>query len=200
MEDLQTNEVKTENGAFKLFLNEKNAFAEKISERILEYFKEDKKPEVELIEVYLTGFKNAINNSGVELQRYFDQSDFETKSLIENHINNTGITMLLSNSNNLMKRNSGVLGFLEKIAPIIEIIKKLINHIIELFPRFLERILKKIILPILELIDNLIKQVLELFGNKSASSYLKIAERDFLETHPLWRKLQFNTLDTSSII
>lgn len=193
--------IEKENGRtenlFTDFLKEKNFFADLISENILEYFREDKKPEVELIEVYMEGFKNAVRSAGLELERQYNQSDNETLLLIDKHIENTGITKILSNTNALLKKKSGVLGFLEKILPILEIIKKLITQIIELFPKFLEKILKKIILPILELIENIIKQVLELFGNKSASSYLKIAERDFLETHPLWRKMQFETLDTS---
>lgn len=195
----ETNEKRTSKNEniFANFLKEKNSFAELISENILEYFREDKKPEVELIGVYMEGFKTAVKNAGVELDRQYKLSDTETLLLIDRHIENTGITKLLFNTNALLKKKSGVLGFLEKILPILEIVKKLITQIIEIFPKFLEKILKKIILPILEIIENMIKQVLELFGNKSAASYLKLAERDFLETHPLWRKMQFETLDTS---
>jgi len=182
---------------FEKFLEEKNLFADLISENLVGYFKEEKKPELELIEIYVESFTNAVENAGKELKLQYRQSDNETLLLINKHIENTSIITMLSKTNSMLKKKKGILGFLEKILPILEIIKKLITQIIELFPKFLEKILKKIILPILELIDNIIKQVLELFGSKSASKYLKIAERDFLETHPLWRKLQFDTLDTT---
>ena len=99
-----------------------------------------------------------------------------------------------------MMKSGGVLGFLEKIVPIVEIVKKILTQITELFPKFLEKILKKIILPILELIDNALPQILELFGVKSASSYLRIAEDHFLSSHAKWRRLYFDTLDTTAEI
>ena len=176
----------------------KNNFAVLISKKIVEYFEQDKKPEIELVKIYLESFKNAVQSAGSELQKQYKLSDGETHSLINNHLKNTGIVTMLSSTNAMLaKGGGGILGFLDKLLVILEIIKKVIMHIIELFPKFLEKLLKKIIIPILELFENLIKIILELFSNKEAPKYLKAAERDLLETHPLWRKLQFETLDPS---
>ena len=197
MAESNEKEINKNGNIFDSFLEEKNQFSKLLSENIIDYFKEEKKPEVELIEIYLEGFSTALNNAGLELKRQYEESDKETLLLIDKHIENTAIIKMLNKTNSMLKKKKGIFGFLEKIVPILEIIKKLLTHITELFPKFLEKILKKILIPILELIDNVIKKVLDLFDNKSASKYLINAERDFLETHPLWRKLQFESLDTT---
>lgn len=198
MAEKKEKQIKNPENIFENFLNEKNQFAELLSENIVDYFKEEKKPEVELIVIYLEGFTTSVKNAGLELIRQYNQSDTETLLLIDNHIENTGITKMLNSTNQLLKKKKGILGFLGKIAPILEIIKKLLTHITEKFPKFLEKLLKNILIPILEMIENIIKIVLDLFDDKSASKYLINAERNFLETHPLWRKLQFESLDTTS--
>jgi hypothetical protein len=180
------------------FLNNKNELGKLLANSLVDYFEQEKKPEIEFVRIYLETFKSTLESAGKELNVQYEESDKETRKIIDNHISNTGVNLLLSSSCKMMKKNKGILGFLEKILPILEIIKKIITQIIELFPNFLEKILKKIILPLLELLENIIKQILEMFGNKSASMYLKIAEKDFLITHPLWRNMLFETLDTST--
>ncbi|MCP3960451.1 MAG: hypothetical protein GY719_21615 [bacterium] len=182
---------------FDQFLKEKNDLAGLLSENLNQYFEQEKKPEIELVRIYLRSFTSSLQNAGTELKKQFVIADTETQALVESHVNNTNVIGLLSGTNGMLRERRGVLGFLEKILPILEIVKKIIIQLIELFPNFLEKILKKIILPILELVENLIKQILELFSPQPVTSYFRSAEMELLTTHPLWRRMLFDTVETS---
>lgn len=182
-----TDAPKPKDSLFNEFLIEKNKFAKVLLESIIAKLNEEQKPEVAIVSIYLQSFQEAVRNAGLIIKKHYDESDKESKQLIDNHVNNATVIPLLNSTNTLL-RKKGRLGFLDKIIPILEVIKKILTQITELFPKFLSKLLKKILIPILELIDNLF-QIISDTSNIDIG-FLKQAEKNFLEMHPLWRQLQ----------
>ncbi|MEM6346790.1 MAG: hypothetical protein AAF927_23080 [Bacteroidota bacterium] len=178
---------------FQQFVDAASQFGNLTADAFLLYFQKEAESETELVSVYLESYKRVLSNVGIELMKHFHEVDEETQLMVEKHIGNADIIPLLSSTNTVLAKKGKILGIIEKLIPILEIIKKIIVQIIELFPDFLSKFLKKIIIPLLEFLEQLIKRILDLFGNKSAPFYLKSAEQDFLTTHPQWRRLQFET-------
>lgn len=177
------------------FIEQTSVFGLLSSESLQLYFEQESEPESELVKIYLDSYKKIFVNIGSELKKSFSETDNETQSTVEKYLANSDVNTLLKSTNGILSKKKKIIGIIEKILPILEIIKKAIYHITELFPNFLSKFLKKILTPLLELLDNIGKRILDLFGigNKNASFYLKSAEEDFLNSHPKWRKLQFES-------
>ncbi|MCA1748493.1 MAG: hypothetical protein ABR601_04695 [Parasphingopyxis sp.] len=177
---------------FQAFLTGMEKFSDAYTGAIVSYFEQDNRPETDYVRLQMDTVITVFRSVGKELRFGFGEAEIETHALIARHVQNSGAVNMLSSSTTLFRR-AGALGFLDKIVPILEIVKKLINQIIELFPNFLENILKRIILPLLEILDNILPMILELFSGGAGARLMLKAEEHFLEAHPKWRALYFNT-------
>ena len=177
---------------FGIFLEGISAFASAYSTAFVSFFEEDSRPEVEYVRIQMETLEGAFRSITSELQAGYDDAENETKMLLVRHVRNTGAVQMLRSSTAMFARK-GVLGFLDKVAPILEIVKKLIKQIVDLFPKFLAGILDKIIIPLMELLDNIVAMILDLFGSGSGTRLMVAAEHRFLDAHPKWRNLYFTS-------
>ena len=178
-------------GGFGEFLEGMADFAQSYTSAYVRYFEEDSRPELGYVKMQMDTVNHAFGSISTELQRGFKEADEETQALVARHVGNSGVVPLMRNSS-AMFIGSGVLGFLDKVGPILEIIKKIVQQIVDLFPKFLSGILDKIINPLLEILDNILPIITDLFGGSSATRLMVDAEHRFLDSHPKWRNLHFS--------
>ncbi len=176
---------------FEVFVSEISKFSKSYTESFVSYFEEDNRPETDYVRLQMEAVNNVFANISRELKRGYEDAEPETRSLVERHIGNSSSISLLRSSTSLFAKRS-TLGFLDKIAPILELIKKLIQQIVDLFPKFLGGILDRIINPLLEILDNILPMILDLIGGGGGTKLMVDAEHRFLDAHPKWRQLYYS--------
>lgn len=74
-----------------VFLSEKNNFGLALEEAFISYFQQDNRPETEMVGIYMSTIKAALENAGKELKTQFDAVDDETQEAVNRHVSNTSI-------------------------------------------------------------------------------------------------------------
>lgn len=159
---------------------------------------EEENPEaLDLLNIFCGLLKDATNGFEKEMTGIFNNLDNDSKDLLNRHIDNCGI----------VKMQNAAIGFLKgnkkksKIELIIEIIKKIGLQLIDLlqslfnFPAWLDKVIQ-IIVGLFEIIDNVLPLILELLGINP--KFLKDAEKNLLEFHPMWRNLSAGMVSKQS--
>ncbi|MBK6933383.1 MAG: hypothetical protein IPH12_21945 [Saprospirales bacterium] len=150
---------------------------------------EENPDEWEMLSVFCGMLKTATQGVEKEMGGIYAELDTDSKNLLNRHLDNSGVIGIQTAAIQFLKNN----GNKSKIELIIEIIKKIILQLIELLqelfnlPAWVEKILK-LIVGLLEIIENVLPLILELLGIDAA--FMKNAERNLLEFHPMWKKLR----------
>ncbi len=150
---------------------------------------EDNPDEVELLNVFTGVLVDSTRSVEKEMMSIYAELDNDSRSLLNRHLDNSGILKMQRSAIGILASNKKK----SKLELILEIIKKVGTQLIELlqsifnFPDWLNKIIK-IILDLFQIIDNVIQMIMELLGINW--KFMQEAERNLLETFPLWQNLR----------